>query len=92
MNAPIFKRSYEMEQSLESYSCHCSCSCVCNCTCGSCGCRGSRRLDKTALGKFYQTVFGQADKQIQAAIIGIIGMQGRVQMFSQMFHVPQGSI
>jgi len=40
MNAPIFNRSYEMEQSLESYSCHCSCTCVCNCICGSCMCPG----------------------------------------------------
>jgi len=35
MNAPIFKRSYGMEQSLESYSCQCSCTCVCNCSCSS---------------------------------------------------------
>ena len=35
MKTPIFKRSYDLEQSLESYSCHCGCSCAsCVCDCG----------------------------------------------------------
>jgi len=39
VKTPIFKRSYDLEQSLESYSCHCNCVCgTCNCSCGFCPC------------------------------------------------------
>ena len=34
MKTPLYKRSYEMEQSIESYSCNCVCSgCSCGCSC-----------------------------------------------------------
>ena len=36
MKTPLYKRSYEMEQSIESYSCNCvcvGCSCPCGCWC-----------------------------------------------------------
>jgi len=37
MKTPLYKRSYDIEQSLESYWCNCdTCNCVCDCS-GLCG-------------------------------------------------------